>query len=281
MTEPDDLSEIAKALEVLGLAEEEAFLFVHLLQTGPSKVGQLEPYFDVSRSKLYRLLDDLSRKGFVSKTPTRPTVYHPVLPDEAFDIGKERLDRRQEHLASVEERLLDPLQKLHRAEDRAEPTDWNKVEGAERIYEVVERVVAGAEDSIWTARTRSSSVSSLLPFVEEAWSAARRRIEQEAVDGRFLVGPDETTRRSLPGWVLEGRGCRTRVLEADRQLHFTLVDESELVFWVELAGCRSASGGEDVAVHTDARGVVDAYALLFEQLWTDARATSSKASDQA
>lgn len=124
-------------------------------------------------------------------------------------------------------------------------------------------------------------MSSLLPFVEEAWSAARRPIQEEGVDGRFLVGADETTRRGLPNWALEGRGCRTRVLDADRQLHFTLVDGSELVFWVEMAGSPSASGGEDVAVHTDARGVVDAYALLFEQLWTDARATSSKASDQA
>lgn len=281
MSVPDDLSEIAQALEVLGLTEEEALLFVYLLQAGPSKVGQLEPYFDVSRSKLYRLLDDLSRKGFVSKTPTRPTVYHPILPDEAFELGKERLDRRQEHLASVEDRLLDHLQKIHRVEGGAEPTEWNKVDGAERIYEVVERVVAGAEDSIWTGRTRSSSMSSLLPFVEEAWSAARRRIQEADVEGHFLVGADEATRSSLPGWILEGRGCRTRVLEADRQLHFTLVDGSELVFWVELAGSRSASGGEDVAVHTDARGVVDAYALLFEQLWADARATSSKASDQA
>lgn len=265
---PGDLPDIVEALEVLGMSAEEARLYLHLLQVGPSKVGQLSPYFDVSRSKLYQLLDDLSRKGFVAKTPERPTVYHPVFPEEAFEVGREEVLRRYDRLERVREDVLGSLQHLHRAVEGPEPTDWTKIEGTERIYEVIQRVVDGAETSLRVASNHEPSVSPWLPFVQDVWSMAQRKVEHEDVRAQFLLGPPGTALEDVPGWVLEAE--RARVIDVDHPVHFVVADEEVVVFWVQAAPARSMRGPDNVAVHTDARAPVGTHVMLFDQLWSQA-----------
>lgn len=266
--EPGNLREIAEALEVLEMSVEEAEIYLYLLQAGPSKVGQLAPAFDVSRSKLYRLLDDLSRKGFVSKTPTRPTVYHPVSPQEAFEIGEKTLDRRHEYLSSVRDELLGPLQRLHKAVEAPETTDWTKVPGGEHIYEAIHRVVGEAERSLALAVNRDPAFSLGLPFVWEAWSEIQRVVDQ-GVEPRFLVGPPDRSFEDVPAWALETD--RTRAVDLGHPLHFVLVDEEVVVFWVEMAPARGTGSGENVAIETNAPPTVGTHAMLFERLWSQAR----------
>lgn len=267
MREPSDLGEIAQALAVVGMTEEEAGLYLHLLRSGPSKVGELAPYFEVSRGKLYRLLDDLSEKGFVAKTPERPTVYHPVFPEDAFDIGRKQLDQRREHLAAVRESLLGPLRRMHRRVDGPQPTDWNKIEGAERIYEVLQRVVGRSEQSIRVVSNHEMTVSPWLPFVQEAWSAARRRVD-EGVTLKCLLGLDASVVEHVPDWVVDGSG-QLRLIDLEHPIHFVIADEREVVFWVKADG-RQVGTGASVAVHTDALGPVGTHRMLFERLWTQA-----------
>lgn len=251
------------------MTKDEGRVYLHLLQAGPSKVGQLAPYFEGSRSKLYRRLDDLNRKGFVSKTPERPTVYHPVFPRDAFEIGRGTLDRRYEYLESVREEVLPVLERLHRPADEHDPADWNKIEGAERIYEVIQRLVGEAEDSLWVASNHEPAVSPWLPFVREAWSIAEQKVHEEDVRARFLLSPEEADLESLPGWVLSED--RMRILDVEDPVHFTIVDREAVVFWVQAAPARGR-GGENVAIHTDATGPVTTHVALFERLWEEASA---------
>ncbi len=282
MGETRDHQEMAEALEVLGMGEEEARIYLHLLQAGPSKVSQLAPYFDISRAKLYRLLDELSRKGFVSKTPERPTVYHPVFPENAFEIGRERLERRHDRFVSVREELLETLRRKHRMPGGPQPTDWDKIESIDRIHEAVQRTVAEAESSLWAASNHEASLSPRLPFVWDLWPIAEQKTE-EGVDVRFLLGPTEQAFDNVPSWVLgQQEETRARRIDADSPVHFVLVDEEIVIFWVQTAqAIRGEAGGagESVAVRTNAAGPVATHALLFEQLWAQAEAVASEAGD--
>ncbi len=267
-SEPTALPEIAEALQVVGLAQGEARTYLHLLRLGPSKVSRLAPYLDVSRSKVYQLLDDLAQKGFVSKTPERPTVYHPVAPDEAFEIGRETLTRRSQRLETVRSETLATLERLHRVDTDAEPTVWNKIETAPKIYEVIQRVVGRAERSVWVASNHEPTLSPGLPFVEEAWSVARKKL-QKGTEVRALLGPNQAVFEHAPAWLLS-ETSRVRVLEIEETLHFLVADRREVVFWVEPEPARSIGAGENIAVQTDAESPVATHALLFERLWADA-----------
>lgn len=267
MPEDRNLPEAAEALKVVGMTEEEARLYLHLLQSGPSKVGTLAPYFDASRSKLYRLLDDLSRKGFVSKTPTRPTVYHPVFPEDAFEIGREKLDRRQELLDAVREEMLGLLRRLHRGTEAIPATTWDKIEGDGRIYEVIQRVIGDAQRSVWVASNHRVPRSPWLPFVREAWTEAKLQIEA-GVEGRFVFGPESSELDHVPEWVFE-KEDRVRVVEIDRPVHFLVADEEVVVFMVQM-DLGGSSGQGSVAVCTDTEGPVGAHVLLFKRLWEEA-----------
>lgn len=279
MSKPTDLPEIVDALEVLGMSSQEAELYVHLLQVGPSKVSQLAPYFDVSRSKLYSLLDDLSQKGFVSKTPERPTVYHPVFPENAFELGRERILQRYQRLEAAQEDVLGPLQHIHRAVEGPEPTDWTKIEGTERIYEVIQRLIAATEESLLVASNHEPSVSPWLPFVQDVWEIAEHKVQDEQVDARFLLSPSEAGWENVPAWVLEGR--HARVIEVEHPVHFVLADEQTVLFWVQVAPARSMRGPDNVAVRTDADAPVGTHLMLFEHLWSEASPPGGQGGDPA
>lgn len=268
MSETRDLLEIAEALAAIGMTPEEGRLYLHLLQAGPSNVGQLAPYFDVSRAKLYRLLDDLSRKGFVSKTPERPTVYHPVFPTDAFEKGRQMLERRWEYLEAVREELLGPLQRMHRAVEGPEPTEWNKISGIEQIYEVVQQVIGEADSSFKVACNRERSVSPRLPAIREAWAVGEQKVD-DGLKASFIVGPSKAAFENLPMWVVR-EDIQARVADIDQPIHFVLVDEEVIVFWVQ-----GSPGQENVAVHTDAEAPVGSHALLFERLWDEAAPLSA------
>ncbi len=265
MPEPSNLADIAKALEVLGMSVEEGRAYLYLLQAGPSKVGDIAPYFEASRSKLYRILDGLSRKGFVSKTPTRPTVYHPVFPEDAFEIGEEQIEQRREHLEEVREELLGALRRLHRAVEAPEPTTWTKVEGLNRIYDVVQRVVRNAQASILVASNKAPPVAVGLPFVRETWSATKKRVEED-VTARCVFGTGEKGLENVPTWLID-EGL-VRVVDVDQPVHFLIVDEDKVVFWLEAEGVGASGAGDEVAVFTDAGGPVGTHVLLFQHLWS-------------
>lgn len=270
MTGDRDLPDIAEALEAIGMTAEEGRVYLHLLQAGPSKVGQLAPYFDVSRSKLYRLLDDLSRKGFVSKTPTRPTVYHPVFPEDAFELGHGRLEQRQAHLEAVEDEILPSLRQLHQSVEGPQPTDWNKIEETEQIYGVLQRVLAKAERSAWVASNQEPAVSPWLPFVQETWSTIERKV-QAGLEAKVLLGPTVGAFEDLPAGVFE-KGATARVLDVEHPIRFVVADERVVLSWVETASPRTGGSGEAVAIHTDAGTHVGMHLALFERLWAEAPA---------
>lgn len=268
MTDREELEEIAEALEAVGLTAEEGQVYLLLLQAGPSKARGLVPAFDASRSKLYRLLDEMSQKGFVSKSLERPTVYHPVPPGDAFTIQRANLKQQREHLDAVQDELLPRLERLHRVVEGPEPTDWKKVEDTERIYEVLQRVVAEAQESVWVASNQKRASSPRSPLVRETWRALERTIE-EGVSGRVLMGPTAEAFEHVPHGVLEAGG-QARVVEVERPVRFVIADRSVVVTWAQTPPRQMRAPGEEVAIHTDADTLAGMHVVLFERLWSEA-----------
>lgn len=262
------VSSIIEDLQAVGLGEDEAAVYVRLLQVGPAKVGQISQYFDLSRSTLYRLLDELAEAGYVSKSLERPTVYTSVDPETLFELSLGELDRQRERLTHVRDRRIDDLRKLSgRTEEAEQETTWRKMEGTERIYEALHNMSEEAEESIWVASNHEVSTSQFLPAVKEAWRIASRRAAADGVDVRLLFDFYDEPYNHIPKWVEPAKTLEFRQIKAEETVHFVLFDERELLMWVRPTPLGKLGNEDDIAVQTNAPGSVAVHRMLFAELW--------------
>lgn len=260
-------AEIVNELEALGLEEDEASVYLRLLQVGPAKVSQLSDYVDLSRSSLYRVLDGLVEEGFVSKSLDRPTVYTPEEPQRIFELGSRELQQQLDRLERVQSRVLGPLQDIAGDDGvQGDPHHWKRVEGATQIYEIIAKRAQEASDRIDLVSNHGLCTETDRSVVERAWRALAER-GQDGVDLRLLIGFDEPT-EAIPDRVLEAsRGVRR--FDEVETLHFLLFDRRELV--LVLRAEEDGGGREDeMAVWTNAPGILATHEFLVESLWPQA-----------
>lgn len=266
---PLKLRELATHLESVGLDEEEGLVYVRLLQSGPSKVSELTSWVDVSRSKLYRILDSLAERGVVEKGLDRPTVYAAADPEDVFELGLDEVDRRRACIERARDRALDRLERLSSDRDhRAEEEHWRRLEGNTPIFRALARTIEEAEEEVWALSNNDECWTTARPSVAEAWEAIADRAEN-GLDVRLLVEPPGPPEETLPDPVLEG-DVDVRTFEDPRTMHVLVADRRDLVLSLRPDPRNGGQHREPVAVATNAPGLVATHVALFEERWQDA-----------
>lgn len=263
------LSDLATNLQALGLDQDEALVYVRLIQAGPVKAGKLAPYVDVSRSKLYRILDDLSERGFVSKSIERPTVYTPLDPNKVFELVDEHLQRKRSRVENVRERCQDPLERLQAEPSPERPEHWERIEGTAAVYEKLHDLAVEAQASFWDVSNHETTVAQSVPVVDEAWRVVTNQAEDKDLDVRLLFDLGDEPSTVVPEATQGSDRIEIRGFQAERTIHYLVVDEEEALVWVRPTPLGTMKGRQDVALWTNAPGVVYPRVLLFERLWPE------------
>lgn len=271
-----DVDDLAARLSILDLSEDEAQLYARLLQVGPSKAGTLSAYVSLSRSSLYRILDDLARRGIVSKSMDRPTIYAAEDPEAIIEERVREMQRRREELDKLYETTLVPLKQQGTVEQSCgtSPHRWTQVEGVARIYEVTQTIANRAQRRIWVASNDALSFKLDLPAIENAWKIATGRARQ-GVQTRFLMDFHSDRSSIIPDWVPTDP-IELRHLETDRCIHFVIGDD-EILLWARTTPQSQTEGQEPIALWTNAPGVLATHTLLFQRLWPQGEPVRSAA----
>lgn len=262
------IREIAAELEELGLDEEEAELYVRLLQTGPAKVSTLTSFFDVSRSKLYRMLDELAERGYVNKSLGRPTIYEPQPPDAVFDTVIDELRLNQQQLEELRTDVQAPLDEISAEGAASQQHHWKRLEGTGRIHEALHAMVTRSEESLWTASSYEIAPGRLPPLLRQAWTLVTDRANK-GLEVKAALNLPETPAEGTPS-DLAAKGISLRRFPDERPIHFILVDRRDVILWARSEVRREAGVRESIGLWTDAPGVVAACEALFETLWEKA-----------
>src|SRR3989344_217563 len=134
MIEQDSLDSI---LQDAGFTKGEVKVYLSLLRIGESKVGHIIKNSDISRSKVYDILDRLIRKGVVSKIEKNNVLFYQALsPHTIMNIIKEKerqLKEEETKLQKVIPRLISllPEQKFN----------IKVYEGVDGFKAVIERII--------------------------------------------------------------------------------------------------------------------------------------------
>lgn len=258
---------LASDLRKVGLTEEETDVYLRLLRTGKTKVGKLATYFDMSRSKLYRLLDEMAERGFVAKSMDRPTRYAAEDPEIVIRDRLTSLEKECEQLEELLETAVEPLRQLEAEGHQGIDHHWTRIEGAERIFEALETAARNVEERIWWTSTNEAIVRPDVPPVDELWRTTSERAT-DGIDARLLL---DLPRRSEPEEVtpeLAGEGLEIREGELDRRpVDFAILDD-EAFLWTRSMDAIAGREADAMTLRTNAPGVRVPLALLFEELWS-------------
>lgn len=256
---------LLRELQQIGLSEDQTEVYLRLLETGRVKVSRLTPYFEMSRSKLYRVLDGLADEGVVVKSLERPTRYEAVDPEKVIRARLASIEQEKEQLEHLLGTVVEPLRRIRGQACSEIDHHWTRIEGGDHLFEALRRAIRGASERIWWTSTSESVLRLEIPAVDKLWTVISD-VADDGVDARTLLAlPEDLLERTPP---LEGSPVEVRRCEHDRRpVDFAIVDD-EAFLWARSEETAIGLDDEATILRTNAPGVRSPLSLLFEQLWT-------------
>ena len=165
-----------EALRALGLTEYGARAYSALVTLRTSGAPEVAEAARVPRTRIYSILKDLERRGWVEAQPTRPKSYRAVRPDTCVNRERARLDALvAKALPELEARYAEP-------ETRFVGSLWG-LQGEAAITERAERLMAGARRELLLLLPHAP------PWAPSRVSRVLRAAVRRGVRLRALVGP--------------------------------------------------------------------------------------------
>lgn len=262
------MQDLLRRLQAVDLDEKDALLYAHLCVRGPTKASDLAAAARLNRTDAYRALDDLMRRGFVTASLDRPTLYAATPAEKVFDDALAQQTARRAQLEHAREAALAALSELRASAPEPSPrSSYKLLQGRAAIHAAAEAMVRGA-------RIGQSMVSTYFsPEVATEQSPVYATTMERARQGlamRLLV-------RETPGILerlapaLDQPSVRVRFFEPTGPLRFTIVDDREILMWLVTDSSPSLTAKDDVAMWTNAPDFLYAQRLLYDHLWEAAR----------
>jgi HTH-type transcriptional regulator, sugar sensing transcriptional regulator len=129
---------IRRALKEFGLTEYEVKAYIALVESGPMPASQLSTTAAIPYSKIYEILGNLERKGWVEIEQGRPSKYFPKPPSTALEASRVRMENT---LKSSQTEALSELQPLYEKKGVQERPDIWIVRGQNNILDRIKETL--------------------------------------------------------------------------------------------------------------------------------------------
>jgi HTH-type transcriptional regulator, sugar sensing transcriptional regulator len=247
-----------RILQSLGLTDYEIKAYVSLLANPGVQASEVSKGSDVPVSKIYEVLGNLERKGWLESQHTRPTKYFPKSPSTALQALKLRMEAE---LKANEDHLLGELMPLYERKEIQERPDIWIIRGDYNILAKVSESIDRCKQELLV------SIPSALNAVVDLVIPALSSVKSAGVSVHILMS-GEVNERSLAkiSSLAEVR------LKENMFGGGVIVDAIEVVL---LLG-RSSENRESLAIWSDHAGLASFAKNYFEFLWAEASTQDKK-----
>jgi len=242
-----------RALKDFALTEYEVKAYVALVESGPMPASELSKVASIPYSKIYEIIGNLERKGWVESEQGRPSKYYPKAPSLALESSRIRAENT---LRTSQGEALEELQPLFEKKGVKERPDIWIVRGQNNILDKIRESLE---------RTRSELLVAM-PIVPEVVLSVASRIlavlKQRGVRVSVMVtgGVDKASLRTLR----ELAEIRVR----EQMFGGGLISDSSRI--VLLLG-EEPEKGLSLAISSDHLGLVRFGKSYFEYLWENSK----------
>src|SRR5437773_72127 len=153
-----------RALKEFGLTEYEAKVYVSLVESGTQTASELSRTASIPYSKIYEIIGNLERKGWVESEQGRPSKYYPKAPSIALESSRMRVENT---LRTSQGEALEELQPLFEKKGMKERPDIWIVRGQNNILDKIRESLE---------RTRSELLVAMPVVPEAVFSVASKML---------------------------------------------------------------------------------------------------------
>lgn len=137
-----------RALKDFGLTEYEVKAYVALVESGAMAASQLSTRATIPYSKIYEILGNLERKGWVEIEQGRPSKYFPKPPTTALEASRVRTENT---LKSSQVDALSELQPLYERKGVQERPDIWIIRGQDNILDKIKETIGRTKRELLVA----------------------------------------------------------------------------------------------------------------------------------
>ena len=241
-----------RILQDLGLTDYEIKAYVSLLSNPGVQASEVSKGSDVPVSKIYEVLSNLEKKGWVESQNSRPIKYFPKSPSTALQALRLRMEA---DLRSSEDHLLSELMPLYEQKETQERPDIWIIRGDYNIIAKISESIDRCKKELLVV------VPSALNSVVELIIPALSNVKSAGVNVMILMSGDVPEKTSAKISSLADLRFKENMFGGG-----VIVDATEVVL---LLG-RSSEKREALAIWSDHAGLASFARNYFEFLWKEA-----------
>ncbi len=256
---PNDKVEIYESLVKSGLSENEAKVFLVLLELGKGPVTQITRKAGLNRTTGYDILDNLVNKGLASISGKEPKQeYLAESPDKIVFLLEKEINEKNDQLKKIKN-VLPSMKSIHNVAGRPKVRFY---EGTKGLRDVYEDTLTSREPI--RAYATYDDMQKALPgyFPEYFYRRAKKGIPIRAIFPFTQAGID------LSGYN-EAQKRETAMVPADKY-YFTpeinIYDDKVMI----------ASWKEKLGIIIESHEIADAMKKVFELAWAEAKRLDEK-----
>jgi len=241
-----------RALQDLGLTEYETRAYVALLRRGNMTASEISEMAPVPYSKIYEVLGNLERKGWIETESGRPSKYYPRSPPDALEATRLKRERL---LKASETQILGELTPIFERRDSQERPDIWIVRGEFNIMSKTRETIEKSTKEILIA------VPGFTKEMLDLVSPTLLHLKNRGVKIQLMTSEDveKQTLKELCGFAevrVRGQMFGGGIV-SDVQEVMLLLEEEE--------------GRSALAIWSDHVGLARFAKNYFEYLWNDAK----------
>ena len=242
-----------RALKEFGLTEYEAKAYISLVESGALAASELSRIASIPYSKIYEIIGNLERKGWVESEQGRPSKYYPKAPSTALESSRVRFETT---LRSSEAEAVQELQPLYEKKGVQEKPDIWIVRGQDNILDKIKETLTDTRRQLMVAMPVAPE-----PIVSMAVSILTL-LRGKGVSVSVMI--PETASRETIKRLRDSAQVRTReslfgggIISDDNRIVLLLGEDPEK--------------GLTLAISSDHIGLVRFGKSYFEYLWESSR----------
>lgn len=264
MVETVDRNQLREQLTELPLEQDEATVYISLLETGTAKARAVAEEAEIHRTTAYRILKELADRGLVEVSVGRPMEFTAVPPRRLFEEIRSEKTRELERVDEVEEDVAGALEQIRSEDDEtgSDEARWRMIKGRECIVSQAVDVLEEADQELRYLATDPLRTQER-ENVETDWESVLAKKAPE-IDVRVLINPEPVQDEVLETFR-SVKGLELRFTDSEARAQCALID-GEVFVWVVVG----TEPSEDVALWSDAQDLYTSQRLLFDGLWAGA-----------
>jgi sugar-specific transcriptional regulator TrmB len=258
---------IKRVLINSGLTEKETEVYIFLSQHDVRKGTEIAQLLKKDKAQVFRILKRLQTKGFVEATLESPSRFTAVPFENIFNSLVKTKQEEIDFIKGAKKELLDYLSKKQQVETLEK---FVVIKGNKKIYAKISQIIRDAKSQVSLATTVTSLMAGDRFGV---FDVAFKHPSKTGIKYRFLTDLKPENLKAAKSLIkrFPKTGVNFNARNPDLGLgpfpRMVIKDDEEILFFTSRPEIADRVGKEEVCLWTNCRSLVQAFGVIFEDLW--------------